>query len=147
MTNATNEEGVAAFLAAIPEISRADLLEQWLKDHGRAAPKGISRRLLEYSAAYEAQVRVFGGLKPATKRKLDRIAAQPRDKVEMETSRKSTRRLAPGTRLMREWHGRSYHVEVIKTGFVYNGDIYRSLSEIARKITGARWSGPRFFGL
>ncbi|MEQ9488731.1 MAG: DUF2924 domain-containing protein [Alphaproteobacteria bacterium] len=136
-----------ALLAAIPEMSRAELLEHWRTDHGRDAPKGISRRLLEYSAAYSAQVRAFGGLKPSTRRKLDRIAAKPLADRGKKPAPPPKRRLAPGTRLVREWHGRSHHVEVINTGFVYNGDIYRSLSEIAREITGARWSGPRFFGL
>jgi len=147
MSIVTKEEGVAVFLAAIPEMSRAELLAQWLKDHGRPAPKGISRRLLEYSTAYEAQVRAFGGLKPATKRKLDRIATQPRDKIETGISKKPAKRLTPGARLMREWHGRTHHVEVTEDGYRHDGAIYGSLSEVAREITGARWSGPRFFGL
>lgn len=147
MTSVNKDERIAAFLAAIPDLSRADLLDRWFKDHGRAAPKGISRRLLEYSAAYEAQVRAFGGLKPSIKRKLDRIARRDKTPGKKVEPTKQKKRLAPGTRLVREWHGRAYYVEVIKTGFVYNGNIYGSLSEIAREITGARWSGPRFFGL
>ena len=55
--------------------------------------------------------------------------------------------LAPGTRLLREWNGRTHQVDVTDDGFVWNGETYRSLSAVARAITGARWSGPRFFGL
>ena len=55
--------------------------------------------------------------------------------------------MKPGTRLVREWNGRTYHVEVVADGFVWNGRTHRSLSAIAREITGAQWSGPRFFGL
>jgi hypothetical protein len=55
--------------------------------------------------------------------------------------------MKPGTRLVREWNGRTYHVEVTKNGFVWNGKTHRSLSVIAREITGAQRSGPRFFGL
>ena len=55
--------------------------------------------------------------------------------------------LCPGTRLLREWNGRQHFVEVVDKGFVFDGKTYRSLSAIARRITGAHWSGPRFFGL
>lgn len=136
-----------ALLAAIPEMTRAELLELWRTDHRRDAPKGISRRLLEYSAAYSAQVRAFGGLKPSTRRKLDRITAKPRTERSMASDPPAKRRLASGARLVREWHGRSHHVEVTDAGYVYKGKTFRSLSVIAREITGARWSGPRFFGL
>jgi hypothetical protein len=53
----------------------------------------------------------------------------------------------PGTRLIREWHGQTHLVDVLEKGMLYQGRTYRSLSEVARVITGARWSGPRFFGL
>jgi hypothetical protein len=55
--------------------------------------------------------------------------------------------MKPGTRLVREWNGRIHHVEVVSDGFVWNGKTHRSLSVIAREITGVQWSGPRFFGL
>ena len=62
-------------------------------------------------------------------------------------TRKARTALAPGSRLVREWQGRPHTIEVLEDGFLYVGRRYRSLSEIARAITGARWSGPRFFGL
>ncbi len=69
----------------------------------------------------------------------DKSASTPRTIV--------SKTLPPGTRLVREWHGRPYTVEVLESGFLCDGQRYRSLSEVARAITGARWSGPRFFGL
>ncbi len=147
MTRDRKREEIAGQLSAISSLARSDLIERWVDAHGQPPPKGISRRLLEYSAAYHLQVKAFGGLKPATRRKLDRIAARtPESETTAPTPSKASR-LTPGARLVREWHGRTHQIEVIKTGFVYKGDIYRSLSEIAREITGARWSGPRFFGL
>lgn len=65
----------------------------------------------------------------------------------MRAKDKNVSHLAAGTRLVREWNGRTYHVDVIAGGFVWNGARYQSLSAIAREITGARWSGPRFFSL
>jgi hypothetical protein len=58
-----------------------------------------------------------------------------------------SRRLAQGSKLLREWNGRTHHVDVVKGGFVWNGNKHQSLSAIAKEITGAHWSGPRFFGL
>ena len=119
----------------------------WTNLFGRPPPKGMSRRLLELAAAYDAQARLHGGLKPAVRRRLLQ-ATQSASGL----SNDKPRRLAPatpypGSRLVREWHGRSHMVEVTEDGFLYDGHRYRSLSSIARSITGARWSGRRFFGL
>ena len=119
----------------------------WTSLFGRPPPKGMSRRLLELAAAYDAQARLHGGLKPAVRRRLLQ-ATQSASGL----SNDKPRRLAPatpypGSRLVREWHGRSHMVEVTEDGFLYDGHRYRSLSSIARSITGARWSGWRFFGL
>lgn len=128
--------------------SRAELIEEWIKAYRRPPPKGISTRLLEYAAAYNAQVRQFGGLTPATHRALHALAAEPRDKP-LSAGRKGAANTppAPGTRLVREWHGKTHLVDILEKGVSYQGHTYRSLSEVARTITGARWSGPRFFGL
>jgi len=147
MSRQTKENRVAEDLSAIPGLSRAELIERWEKTHGRPPPKGVSRRLLEYSAAYQVQVKAFGGLKPTIRRKLRSWMAR-KDKLPHTSSapRRSTA-LSPGTRLVREWHGVTHTVEVLEKGFLYEGETYRSLSKIAGVITGARWSGPRFFGL
>ena len=95
--------------------------------------------------AYEMQAKKYGGLKPAVSRQLQRIAAglaagEP-------VAIKAASKLKPGARLVREWNGSTHVVEVVDGGFIWNGERYSSLSAIARAITGARWSGPRFFGL
>ena len=147
MNARATKERVAELLSATPDFSRTELLEHWEKTHGKPAPKGISRRLLEYSAAYQVQVKAFGGLSTATRRKLNNRAQNGTRSTKMAIHPKKAQELAQGARLVREWHGHNHHVEVIDGGFRYEGKIYRSLSMIAREITGARWSGPRFFGL
>ncbi len=146
MIRPENPEQVVATLRAIPSLSRHTLVAQWTTAYGNPPPKGISRRLLEYSAACQIQVKTFGGLTPATKRKL-RSDPKPVRKIPASSGRqRKPGVLAPGTRLIREWHGQTYTVSVTENGFRYEGRIYTSLSEIARAITGVRWSGPRFFG-
>jgi hypothetical protein len=134
----------------LAEIARLDLPAlhaAWADTMGRPPRKGISRRLLEHAAAYGAQANVHGGLKPAVGRKLlqsTRTHPVPRDG---SSRRHHHDTLSPESRLVREWHGRCHTVEVTERGFLYAGKRYRSLSGVARAITGARWSGPRFFGL
>lgn len=137
-------------LDALTTASRADLIAHWEAAYRRPPPKGISRRLLEYAAAYNIQVRRYGGLKPSTKKKLRQIAEAARERRLNGTKAevpKPRRRLGSGTRLMRDWHGTTHIVDVVDGGFRYDGKTYKSLSEIAKLITGAHWSGPRFFGV
>ena len=134
-------------LAEIPELDMEALRATWAHIYGRPPPKFMSRRLLELAAAYDAQAQVYGGLKPATRRKLLQIGSARTGPPADANPRKPRATLAPGSRLVREWQGRPHTVEVLEEGFLYAGRRYRSLSEIARAITGARWSGPRFFGL
>jgi hypothetical protein len=91
------------------------------------------------------QAKRYSGLKPATDRRLRTIANATADGD--HSNRRTAPTLQPGVRLVREWNGVNHMVEVIEGGFIWNGDRHRSLSAIARAITGARWSGPRFFGL
>jgi Protein of unknown function (DUF2924) len=138
---------IADALRRIAELPREALIDVWVKAYGRSPPKGISRRLLQYSAAYYLQTQALGGLGRATRRKLDQALLPP---TEVEPAPTRPNRGAPlpaGSRLVREWNGRVHTVDVIYSNFLYNGRSYRSLSEIARVITGTRWSGPRFFGL
>ena len=139
-------ETIADELTATVNLSRAELLKRWETAYSRSPPKGISRRHLEYSAAYHIQAKAFGGLKPSAHRKLRGTSAKVKVSKTVSISRKSTS-LTPGTRLVREWHGKTYTIEVQEQGYCYNGETYLSLSKIARTITGTRWSGPRFFGL
>ncbi len=129
-------------LAAIPGMSRAELLQRWSAIYRRPPPKGISQRLLQLAIAYDLQAKAFGGLRTPTRNKLRQPLAELGAKPPLARARCP---LSPGSRLVREWHGRTYSVEIVEGGYLYEGRRYRSLSEIARLITGARWSGPRFF--
>jgi hypothetical protein len=133
-------DNVARELAALAELERAVLLERWCTVFGREAPPRLSRALMEKAIAYELQAKAFGGLPVRTRRAL-RAAAK--------ADGKSTLSNLPsrGTRLVREWHGALHEVEVLDDGYLWRGTRHRSLSAIARAITGTKWSGPRFFGL
>ena len=139
-------------VAAIGDLSREELAARWAEAYGCPPPKGIKRGLLERSAAWHLQARRLGGLSQMAKRE---IRAASSDSSRTAASGKKTAgepialptQLRPGTRLMREWNGRMHVVDVTEDGFVFDGKPYRSLSAIARRITGAHWSGPRFFGL
>ncbi|MCB1376787.1 MAG: DUF2924 domain-containing protein [Alphaproteobacteria bacterium] len=153
MVKALSAERVAAEVAALSELPREALVELWEQRFSCAPPKGCGRPLLELAAAYAIQEKAFGGLKAAARRVLDRepvpdgaVIDQPRRRRNSRPA-DARRPLKPGTRLVREWNGRTHHVEVVADGFVWNGGTHRSLSVIAREITGAQWSGPRFFGL
>jgi len=133
-------------IAKLRSLSRRQLLDLWEKLYRRAAPTGIRRELMVPFLAYRTQELAYGGLKPATRSILRRIASG------IENSSSSTDqirqpRIQPGTRIFRQWRGETHEVVVTKSGFEYRRINYRSLSEIARKITGTRWSGPAFFGL
>lgn len=130
---------------ALADLNRSDLIEHWRRYFRTDPPKGIGRRLLIRAVAYGMQSRQYGGLKPAADRRLQKAANGTSDCA--RNTDKVPRRLHPGARLVREWNGVSHVVEVTEDEFIWNGERYRSLSAIARAITGAHWSGPRFFGL
>ena len=122
-------------------MDRAALVAAWSELIGSPAPKGISRGFLQRFLAFEIQTRQSGGLPKSLKAAL-RISADG------ATSRRpAAAGLKPGGRLLREWNGVTHVVDVTEAGFVWNSETWRSLSAIAREITGAHWSGPRFFGL
>ena len=133
-------------LTAITGLDTAGLRAAWEDQFGRPPPMSLSRRLLELAAAYHVHAKLYGGLKRAVRRWLLQ-AGTPAGAADRPPRKKRSGPLAPGTRLVREWQGRPHTVEVAESGFLYAGRRYRSLSAIARTITGARWSGPRFFGL
>lgn len=128
--------------------SRAELVKAWKGDYGAPPPKGMSTRLLRLSAAYNAQVREHGGLRPPVRKQLFANAVHTRDRgVAPVKPTSQPARPASGTRLVREWNGRTHVVDIHDGHITYDGRVYRSLSAVACAITGARWSGPRFFGL
>jgi Protein of unknown function (DUF2924) len=127
-------------LAALAELDRTALLERWRMAFGRDAPPRLSQALMEKAIAYDVQVKAFGGLSSRTRRAL-RVAAKADSKSPLSNLP------SRGTRLIREWHGAVHEVEVLEDGYLWRGARHRSLSAIARAITGTKWSGPRFFGL
>jgi len=134
---------VAVEIGGLAGLDLVALREKWRMLHGAPPPVRMSRELLIQAIAYRLQEQVHGGLAPAVLARLKEpggAGAKPRVHIE--------RRVKPGTRFLREWQGRTH--EAIATGegrFLYRGTTYRSLTAVAREITGVHWSGPRFFGL
>lgn len=121
-------------------MDRDALIAAWAAVFGKPAPKGMSQSFLRRFLAMEIQTRRRGGMPT-------KIAKALRATREADTRKASkAQALKPGGRLLREWNGVTHVVEVTDTGFLWNGETWRSLSAIAREITGAHWSGPRFFG-
>lgn len=132
-------------IAALHGMQIHELRVRWRKCYRAEPPDRLSRDLLIRGIAYKIQEHVQGGLTQSTKRKL-RILAE-KLKTEGHASFDPGLSLKPGAKLVREWHNRTHTVIVREDGFDYDGRRYRSLTKIAREITGAHWSGPRFFGL
>jgi hypothetical protein len=128
-------------LAQITAMTSVQLPTEWQTCFGGAAP-ALPLSLLRRALAYRVQELAHGGLPAAAERMLGALALDSSTSVPEPAIRLKT-----GTRLLREWNGRVHTVLVMDDGFMLDGERHASLSEIARKITGARWSGPRFFGL
>jgi hypothetical protein len=137
--------GIEREIGTLADLPRADLAKSWRGFYCVGPPKGVSQQLMVRAIAYEMQAKMYGRLKPAVSRQLQRIAAGL--VAGNPVTVRAVSRLKPGARLVREWNGVTHVIEVIDSGFIWNGARHLSLSAIARAITGARWSGPRFFGL
>jgi hypothetical protein len=131
-------------LDRIRSLGLEELRVEWRRLYHSEPPR-ISRDLLVLALAYRFQEIEQGGLGKATRRKLRTIAKTLRTTGRVGPTPSVS--LKPGARLVREWHGRAHTVTVTEEGFEYAGTSYPSLTKIAKKITGAHWSGPRFFGL
>ena len=145
MTDRTREN-VAARVAALREAPLAELREEWRALFGAEAPI-TSRDYLRRRLAYRVQELAFGGLKPATVKRLEEMGER------LDGGNLATRRIrvdlkpVAGTRLVREWQGVEHVVTVTADGYEWRGRSYRSISAVARAITGTRWNGWTFFGL
>jgi len=133
-----------ADLAALDTLSRTELMARWETLYGSPCPARMSQPFLRRALAYRIQEKAFGGLDRTTRRRLERIAA---DLAAGRAPARARRKVKPGTRLLREWQGTIHEVIVLEKSVTYQGTTYPSLSAVARAITGARWSGPRFFGM
>ena len=137
---------VTAQVAALPDKPTDELKRMW-RDLFGANPPPYNRSFLVKRLAYRIQELAFGGLSEKTEERLDSLARDAACADPARTRRRVVNRPVVGTRLIREWQGVEHHVTVLDDGFEYQGRRYKSLSVIARTITGTRWSGPRFFGL
>jgi hypothetical protein len=132
-------------LALLPRMSKAQLLALWKQLFKTPSPRHVRRDLLIRFLAYRMQGQAYGELNPATRKRLKELARKFEANPNVELS--SAPRIKPGTRLIRDWRGQSHRVTVLQNGYEYAGKRFSSLSQIARLITGTRWSGPLFFGL
>ena len=142
----TTHEPILARLAALKNMTVNELKADWQALFDAPAPDN-SRTFLESRLAYRIQELTYGGPDKQTRRLLDLLA----DEVEGTLTRKAQiadpRNPVVGTKLIREWDGIAHTVTVLKEGFEWGGQRYKSLSAVARAITGTRWNGYRFFGL
>ena len=136
---------LAQQLEALAKLPTSTLRQQWCRLYKTQPPRRITRDLLMLAVSWKMQARSLGGLGAPAKRKLTDLARKSKQQGTAATC--NAIRLKPGTRLVREWHGDIHEIMVLEAGFEWRGRHYRSLSKIAQEITGAHWSGPRFFGL
>lgn len=140
------DEEVAREVARLVGLPLPELRAEWHRWHPeRQMPTRLSRDLMVRTIAWKLQEQAHGALSPVIYRKLERLAAQLERSGTLDIEREIS--LKPGTALVREWRGETYRVTAADSGFLYDGRAFESLSEVARAITGTRWSGPRFFGL
>lgn len=124
-------------------LDRDGLKRVWEETLASPPPQYLSPEFMARMIAYERQVKAFGGL-TSTERRALRMMTEGKRSPEAAAAA-----LGPssGAQIVREWNGRTYRVEVLPDGYRFDGKVYRSLSSVAKRITGTSWSGPRFFGL
>jgi hypothetical protein len=137
-------QGLQQEIADLPTIDIDGLREKWTALFGFNPSPLLGRPFMIGSIAYRLQEKRFGGLKPSIQQLLEQVCEAALD---ADLPRLPKPRAAAGTVLIREWRGVRHRVTVLDDAVVYRGQRYKSLSEVARIIPGARWSGPRFFGL
>ena len=139
------DPAVKAELDRLRTTPIADLRNRYRELFRTEPPKAFGPDLLRRSIAHRIQEKAYGGLPASTRRLLDKLVkaaiAKPNGRLELP------RRIKPGSELVRAWKGQTHRVAVTADDFVYDGERYASLSEIATEITGTKWNGPRFFGL
>ena len=134
------EGQIEARLLDLSELDRAGLRGEWVAAFGRSPPNHVSLIFMRKALIWHAQAEMFGGLKTAHRKMLAKFAVEGEASV-------AKAKVSVGAQLVREWNGRRYLVNVKANGFELDGQSFRSLSAVARHVTGAQWSGPRFFGV
>ena len=144
--NAGTDGSVVSQLTALQRMSVNELKEKWEALLGTPAPNN-ARAFLELRIGYRIQELTYGGLSRETRLTLDLLADEFEGKVTRKRMVEDARNPLPGTRLLREWDGIEHTVTVLGDGYDWQGQKYRSLSAVARAITGTNWNGFRFFAL
>ena len=132
-------------VAALAEMDFSRLRAERRRVYRTHPPKKLSRDLLQLAVAWKLQARVLGGLSARDRRQLTELADVLASRSDLPKARRIS--LKPGARIVRHWGGETHEVVVAENGFVWRERTWKSLSVIAREMTGTRWSGPRFFGL
>jgi hypothetical protein len=132
-------------IAGLTKLSKTTLRVLWKELFGASPPPQLRKRLMIPLLAYRLQEQAFGSLRAASRGRLQQLARAFETNSDAAVS--SIPRIRPGTRLVRQWGDHVHLVNVETSGYEYQGARYKSLSEIARLITGSRWSGPLFFGI
>jgi hypothetical protein len=140
------DDAVVAQLAALRRMSISALKDKWVELLGTPAPNN-ARAFLELRISYRIQELTYGGLSRDTRRTLELLADEVEGKITRKNMVADPRNPLPGTRLIREWDGHEHTVTVLPDGYDWQGSKYRSLSAVARAITGTNWNGFRFFAL
>src|ERR1700716_3338045 len=132
-------------IGRLPNLSLLELRNRWKTLFGHPAPKSLRRNFLARAVAYQMQVDTHGGLSVATKRRLREIANAVR--TGDANAMLGSRRIKPGTQMIRQWQSTTHTVTALAEGFEWNGRTYKSLSAVANAITGTNWNGFAFFGI
>ena len=141
-----DDRSVVTQLAELPRLSVNELKQKWQALLGTPAPNN-ARAFLELRISWRIQELSYGGLNRDTRRTLELLADEIERKITRKSMVKDPRNPIPGTRLIREWDGVQHTVTVLREGYEWEGRTYRSLSAVARTITGVNWNGFRFFAL
>lgn len=136
----------AITLESLPTMTKEELRAAWTRITGKPPLNTQSHEFLLMAVAWELQAKQFGGLKPAVRRKLESLAVALEGGAAIPRHDRRPR-YRPGTVVTKQWHGTNHTITVLEDSYAYQSTVYKSLSEIARVITGTRWNGPRFFGL
>jgi hypothetical protein len=139
------EKDLERKIARLRHLELQELRTVWEKHHDAMAPKTLRREMLIRSIMWQIQAKALGGLKPDTRKYLLEVADAARSKSSAKPA--PPIRIRPGTKLIRVWQNRTHTVTALDEGFEWQGKRYRSLSQIARTMTGTRWNGLVFFGV
>jgi len=140
----SRDKKLEAEIRRLPDLSLEELRSRWKALFGHPAPRSLRRRFLVRAVGYQMQVEAYGGLSTSTKKRLRAIASAVR---QGNPDAAGIRTIRPGTQMLRQWRDQTHTVTALTDGFEWDGKTYKSLSAIAKQITGTSWNGYSFFGI